>query len=105
MSKSVYARLDNIDAEVSKAKALLCSAQTCLEADFYEDGFGEYQGIARYHAGNLQVLLGVIGCTLTQAEEEIYDLNKALHKSKAETAARHPDVGSNHPGDSRTAGR
>ena len=61
MSKSVYARLENIDAEVSKAKALLCSAQTCLEADFYEDGFGEYQGIARYHAGNLQVLLGVIG--------------------------------------------
>ena len=85
MSKSVYARLD---AEVSKAKALLCSAQTCLEADFYEDGFGEYQGIARYHAGNLQVLLGVIGCTLTQAEEEIYDLNKALHKSKAETEAK-----------------
>ena len=44
--------------------------------------------IARYHAGNLQVLLGVIGCTLTQAEEEIYDLNKALHKSKAETEAK-----------------
>ena len=88
MSKSVYARLENIDAEVSKAKALLCSAQTCLEADFYEGGFGEYQGIARYHAGNLQVLLGVISCTLTQAEEEIYDLDKALHESKAETEVK-----------------
>lgn len=53
MSKSVYMQLSDIEAEISKASAVLCGAQTCVESNFCEGNWGDFQALARYHGGNL----------------------------------------------------
>lgn len=77
--KSVFMQLEDIDAEVAQAKALLCAVQTCVEANLYDCGTGAIESVVRYHAGNIQVLLSVIGAKLDSAGAKLTEMGTMLH--------------------------
>ena len=89
MSKSVYMQLSDIEAEISTASAVLCGAQTCVESNFCESNWGDFQALARYHGGNLQVLLSVVGSMLMHAEGQISELEEMLHGESGKKEAAH----------------
>lgn len=82
--RSVFMQLSEIDAAVAQAKALLCDAQTCVEANLYDGGSVD-EFVVRYHAGNIQVLLGVIEGKLSSAATELKTLDAMLHSPGGET--------------------
>ncbi len=89
MSKSVYMQLSDIEAEISKASAVLCGAQTCVDSNFCEGNWGDFQALARYHGGNLQLLLSVVGSMLMHAESQISELEEMLHGESGKKEAVH----------------
>ena len=89
MSKSVYMRLSDIEAEIAKASAVLCSAQICVDSNFCESDWGDFQALARYYGGNLKVLLNVIGSMLVHAESQISELEEMLHGEGGKKEAAH----------------
>lgn len=79
---SVYNIAADVGAEVFKAKAVLRSVATYVEYHFQdEESLGNIQPIVNYHAGNIQVLLSLMSGLLCKAEEDIKELDKAMHNT------------------------
>gem|GEM_PF-3624573 len=77
---SIYNIAADVGAEVFKAKGVLRSVATYVEYHFQdEETPGNIQPIVNYHAGNIQVLLSLMSGMLCKAEEDIKELDKAMH--------------------------
>lgn len=83
---SIYNKLSNVAAEVSKARAVLQSVETYVEYHFQEGDCGELQALINYNAGNVQVLLSVMSSMLSKAEAEAEELDAMLHDAEEKRA-------------------
>lgn len=76
---SIYNKLSDVAAEVSKARAVLQGVETYVEYHFQDGRYGELQALIKHNAGNVQVLLHVMSSMLSKAETAAEELDDMLH--------------------------